>query len=100
MRLFLVGDDDALDVLAELSRHLDYFEVARGDDLPDALGPDDHVVIGVCDAAASSQLLARALASAPGFATTLPAEPARSPGARAIVIAAQLVAAFPDRARN
>lgn len=98
-RLFLVGDDEALDIVAELSRHLDYFEVSRTDELP-ALGADNHVVIGLTNAAHGLELLGRVLAaSAPGFAAVLPDGYDDSPGARAILISAELVTALHARAR-
>ena len=90
MRLFLVGDDEALDILAELSRHLDYFEVSRTDELPDSAGADDHVVIGFVDGRRGRELFGRLLAGAsPGFADVL-AE-GDTAGARAILIAAELI---------
>jgi hypothetical protein len=99
MRLFLVGDDEALDIIADLSRHLDYFEVSRTDELP-ALGADDHVIIGLADAARSLELLARLLAAtSPAFATVLSPAGSDSTGARAILAAAQLVTALQERTR-
>jgi hypothetical protein len=90
MRLFLVGDDDALDILAELSRHLDYFEVSRSDELPPSAGADDHVIIGLYDEQRGRALLGRLLAdSSPGFADVL--SEGDTPGARAILIAAELI---------
>ena len=42
-KLWLVGDDEVLDAIADLSRHLDYFQVARVDELPAGpLTADDH----------------------------------------------------------
>jgi hypothetical protein len=88
MRLILVGDDEALDVLAELSRHLDYFEVARLDEPPDRqLDDDDHLVVG---GAGAARMLESALrVGRPGFFVLLP--DARTPAQRAILVAAQLV---------
>lgn len=99
MRLYLVGDDEVLDVLAELSRHLDYFEVSRLEQLPEqTLGAQDHVLIAMCDEAAGLSLLARLLgASAPGFAGVVPDLDGDSPGARAITAAAELISALHDR---
>ena len=91
MRLILVGDDEALDVLAELSRHLDYFEVSRLDEPPDrTLDGDDHLIVGALDAARGARLLESALrGGSPGFFTLLP--DARTPAQRAILVAAKLL---------
>lgn len=98
-RLFLVGDDDVLDVLAELSRHLDYFEVSRLDELPETtLGPHDHVLIAMHNEAVGLSLLAQVLGSGtPGFAGLVPDIEGDSPGARAITAAAELISALHDR---
>jgi hypothetical protein len=87
----LVGDDDdALEVLAELSRHLDYAEVSRLDEAPEQLGSEDHLVIGQLDATRGARLLESALRrGAPALYLLVP--DARTPGARAILAAAQLV---------
>ena len=99
MRLFLIGDDEVLDVIAELSRHLDYFEVSRLEELPPLkLTADDHVVIAFRNEAQGLQLLAQLLADgSPGFAGIVPDDDGDSEGARAIVVAAELVAALHDR---
>jgi hypothetical protein len=91
MRLTLVGDDEALDILAELSRHLDYFEVARLDEPPErALDSNDHLVVGTVDAGLGARLLESALRRGrPGFFVLIPE--ARTPAQRAILAAAQLV---------
>jgi hypothetical protein len=91
MRLILVGDDEALDVLAELSRHLDYYEVARLDEPPErALDDQDHLIVGALDSARGARLLESALRGGrPGFFTLLP--DARTPAQRAILVAAQLL---------
>ena len=88
-RLVLVGDDEALDVLAELSRHLDYFEVSRLDELPDrALELEDHVVLGLADEAHGRQMLDSAMRNGvPGFVALVPE--GDTAGARAILVAAQ-----------
>jgi hypothetical protein len=88
MRLILVGDDEALDVLAELSHHLDYFEVARLDEPPErVLDGEDHLIVGGAHAA---RILESALRNGtPGFAISVP--DARTPAQRAILVAAQLV---------
>ena len=92
-RLWLVGDDEVLDAIADLSRHLDYFQVARLDELPPTpLGPDDHVVIGMLDEGRAQDLYARAHAGgAPGHVALVPELPGMTVGARAIVAAAALV---------
>lgn len=92
-RLWLVGDDEALDILAELSRHLDYFQVARVDELPGApLSGDDHVVIGTLDRARGRGIAGHAYeAGSPGHVSVVPELPGRSVGARAIAAAAVLV---------
>lgn len=92
-RLWLVGDDEVLDALADLSRHLDYFQVARLDDLPPPpLDADDHVVIAAVDAAHAQDLLVRVHARGePGHAALVPELPGMTSGARAIVAAAALV---------
>ncbi len=92
-KLWLVGDDEVLDALADLSRHLDYFQVARVDELP--AGPftaDDHFVLAMVDARRSADLYARALrGGVPGHVAIVPELPGRTTGARAIVAAAELV---------
>jgi hypothetical protein len=102
-RLLLVGDDEALDLLAELARHLPLRELARLDDLPEgALGEDDLVVLGASHPRSRDALLRDALArGAPRHVAVL-AE-ARAPadaGARAILAAAELVRVlYPDTVR-
>jgi hypothetical protein len=93
-RLWLVGDDDVLDALADLSRHLDYFQVARVDELPRGpLTADDHVVIATNDPKRAAALHASALADgAPGHVALVPELPGKSAGARAIAAAAELIA--------
>ncbi len=94
MRLLLVGDDDVLDALAELTRHLDYFEVARMDDPPEgALGERDHVVIAYVDGARARGVLAQRVQTGAGFGTRVPE--ARAIGARALRAAAALLPAGP-----
>jgi hypothetical protein len=98
LKLWLVGDDEVLDVLAELSRHLDYFSIARSDDLPaEPLGKADHLVVAFTETARGPKLLARALAAGnPGFSSVVAEEEGDSLGARAIVVAADLVSAIHD----
>jgi hypothetical protein len=92
-KLWLVGDDEVLDAIADLSRHLDYFQVARVDDLP--AGPftaDDHFVLAMSDARQGAELYARALRGGPaGHVGLVPELPGKTAGARAIVAAAELV---------
>src|SRR5262249_10380103 len=96
MNLFLVGDDEALDVLAELSRHLDYFSVTRLDDAPPRpLGAKDHVLVALVDSRRALAVLeAICAAGAPAFAALVPELPGATTGARAIVAAARLVEAL------
>lgn len=92
-KLWLVGDDEVLDAIADLSRHLDYFQVARVDELPAGpLGADDHVVLAMVDGRRAAQLYARALTAGPaGHLALVPELPGKTAGARAIVAAAELV---------
>lgn len=98
MRLWLIGDDEVLDLLAELSTHLDYFQVTRLDSLPEEiLGKQDHLVIGFQNEPQGLSQLARALGqSAPGFSSLVPPQDSDSLGARAILVAADLVSALHD----
>jgi hypothetical protein len=93
LRLLLVGDDDVLDALADLSRHLDYFEVARLDEPPpEPLAARDHIVIAHVDDARAARVLAGVRAAGePGHAALVPSLPGMSTGARAIAAAAELV---------
>jgi hypothetical protein len=102
VNLFLVGDDEALDVLAELSRHLDYFTVARLCELPSApLGPDDHIVVGMNDHARGRSLFgALHDVGEPALARLIPELDGSTPGARAILVGAELVAALYRRPRG
>ncbi len=92
-KLWLVGDDEVLDAIADLSRHLDYFQVARVDDLPS--GPftgDDHFVLAMVDGRRAADLYARTLrGGTPGHVALVPELPGKTTGARAIVAAAELV---------
>lgn len=92
-KLWLVGDDEVLDAIADLSRHLDYFQVARVDDLP--AGPftaDDHFVLAMTDGRRAADLYARALRGGDaGHVALVPELPGRSAGARAIAAAAELI---------
>jgi hypothetical protein len=92
-KLWLVGDDEVLDAIADLSRHLDYFQVARVDDLPP--GPftnDDHLVLAMSDPRRAAELYTRAIhGGVPGHVALVPELPGKTTGARAIVSAAELV---------
>ena len=92
-KLWLVGDDEVLDAIADLSRHLDYFQVARVDDLP--AGPftsDDHFILAMSDPRRAAELYTRALhGGVAGHVALVPELPGKSAGARAIVAAAELV---------
>jgi hypothetical protein len=92
-KLWLVGDDEVLDAIADLSRHLDYFQVARVDELPAGMyTADDHFVIAMNDPRRAAELVARAHANgAPGLVAVVPELPGKTAGARAIVAAAELV---------
>jgi hypothetical protein len=92
-KLWLVGDDDVLDAIADLSRHLDYFQVARVEELPAGpYGDADHLLVAFVDAQRASELVARARSDGkPGYASTVPELPGKSTGARAIFAAAALV---------
>jgi hypothetical protein len=96
-RLFLVGDDEVLDAVADLSRHLDYYQVARLDGCPEEpLGADDHVLLAFQDDTVGRRELGALLTrpSPPGHAALVAAPPGASAGARAILAAAGLVAAL------
>jgi hypothetical protein len=101
-RLILVGDDDALDTLAELARYLPVFEVMRIGELPErALDGDDVVVIGVHEPRARDALLREAMSrGAPRHVAFVQAprdEEGRDSGARGILVAAELVRVlFPE----
>lgn len=93
VRLHLVGDDEALDVLAELGRHLPLFELLRGDALPTQdLGEDDVVVIGSRHPRTRDALLRDAMGrGAARHVAVLAAPDEGEEGARAILMAADLV---------
>ena len=92
-KLWLVGDDEVLDAIADLSRHLDYFQVARVDERPS--GPytaDDHLVIAFEDPRRAAALAAAAqVDGAPGHVGLVPELPGKTAGARAIAAAAALI---------
>ena len=99
MRLFLVGQDEALDIVAELSRHLDYFEVSRLDELPkEPFGPEDHVVLGARYRSLSSPGLQ--VRSTAGLMVVLSSAQDETPGAAAIDAASELVRARRNRQRS
>lgn len=90
-RLYLIGDDEALDHLSELCRHLPLFELARVDDVPGLLPEHTIVVIGARHPRVRDALVADALARGPLQLLLLPTLPAgEHPGARALVTAAAL----------
>ena len=63
-RLFLLGDGEVLDALAELAGRLRYAEVHRSDDPPRApitLGAEDYVVVAARDSKRARELLAAVL---------------------------------------
>ena len=91
LRLWLVGDDEVLDILAELSRHLDYFEVSRVDEPPPEPTRNDHIVISFL-APERSLVTYQSVKDGPAFATLVSLDDqGDSPGARAIETAAMLV---------
>ncbi len=93
VRLHLVGDDEALDILAELGRHLPLFELLRGDALPTQdLGQDDVVIIGSRHPRTRDALLRDAMGrGAARHVALLEAADAGEDGARAVLAAADLV---------
>jgi|GEM_PF-3119611 len=95
LRLWLIGDDEALDILADLSRHLDYFAVSRADEPPaEPLGADDHIIIGLGARDRSLHLLGLVLSHGhPGYAGII-SDGEDSAGARAILAGASLVTAL------
>jgi xanthine dehydrogenase accessory factor len=67
-RLFLLGDGEVADILAELAQHIGYDELHHGGDVPATLGPDDHVVVCAREALRGRELMARLLAAGdPGY---------------------------------
>ena len=93
VRLHLIGDDEALDILAELGRHLPLFELLRADALPSQdLGQDDVVIIGSRHPRTRDVLLRDAIGrgAARHVALLQPAD-AGEDGARAVLAAADLV---------
>ena len=95
LRLWLIGDDEALDILADLSRHLDYFAVSRADEPPaEPLGADDHIVIGLGSRERSLHLLGLVLSHGhPGYSGVI-SDGEAAAGARAILAGAALVSAL------
>ena len=74
--------------------HLDYFQVARVDELPEpvALDDNDHVIIATLASSRGLALAEHARGDGkPGHVGIVPDLPGRSEGARAIVTAASLV---------
>ncbi len=94
VRLLLVGDDEALDVLAELARHLPLFELQRLDEVPSRdLDELDVVVLGGTSPRARDALLRDAMSrGVPRHVAVLAqARDGADAGARAILAAAELV---------
>ena len=93
VRLHLVGDDEALDILAELGRHLPLFELLRTDSLPEQdLSDDDVVIIGSRRARTRDALLRDAMGRGSARHVALLDGPETGEdGARAILAAAGLV---------
>ncbi len=60
-RLFLLGDGEVLDLLAELTQHIGYDEVHRGDSAPADLGSGDHVVVSMRKPESARELMAKLL---------------------------------------
>ena len=93
-RLYLCGDDDVLDLLADQSRHLEYDEVSRLEAPPDGpLGARDHVVIAKIHAQAALADLTQVVNRGAGHAQLIAPLHGASVGARAILAAAELVRA-------
>lgn len=91
--LYLVGDDEALDVLAELTRHLPLFSLARVDAIAEPLPPGSIVVVGATHPRLRDARLAEAVQHQAREVVLVPEAPGGAhPGARAIVAASQLVA--------
>ena len=62
-RLFLLGDGEVLDSLAELVGRLRYTEVHRSEDPPTAIESEDYVVVATRDGRRARELLAAVLAA-------------------------------------
>jgi hypothetical protein len=93
VHLFLVGDDEALDLLAEMTRYLPVYELARVDVVPDDLPSSAVVVIGATHPRLRDARLAEAMAQKTRHIALVPEAPGGvQPGARALVVAAELVA--------
>lgn len=91
-RLYLVGDDEALDHLSELCRHLPLFELARLDDVPDHLPAETIVVIGARRPRLRDALIADAMTGGAQHLVLVPTlGSGEHAGARALVTAAELV---------
>jgi hypothetical protein len=97
VRLCLVGDDPALDLLAELSRYLPVSELARVDAVPDrSFDSDDVLVLGAMHPRQGETLLREAMSrgTARHVVVLTPSRFAEDEGARAILAAAELVRAL------
>ena len=94
VRLHLVGDDEALDLLAELSRHLPLIQLSRGDAFPRRdLDEQDVVVIGASHVRIRESLLRTAIEKGKPLHVLMlgPPDDQSATGARAILMAAELV---------
>jgi len=91
--LYLVGDDEALDLLAELTRHLPIFELARVDAITEPLPAGAIVVVGATHPRLRDARIAEAVTHAAHEVVLVPEAPAGAhAGARALVAASELVA--------
>ena len=94
MRLLLLGDDEALDLLAEFSRHLPLAELSRQDAMPErALDERDVVVVGGTHVRTRDALLRSVMAQGTPrhLVALVESRFAEDAGARAILVAAELV---------
>ena len=67
-RLYLLGDAEVCDHIAELTRFLSYDEVHRGAEAPAKLSREDDVVVAMRQPSRGRELLARVLgAGDPGY---------------------------------
>jgi hypothetical protein len=96
MRLWLIGDDEVLDLIADFTRHLDYEAVSRVDALPDApFDEDDHVLVAQASSRSENDLVAHARTHGDAaFVGAVPPYVGKgAEGKRAILAAAALIGA-------